>query len=158
MNKKLINLYTDTWGLKFDLAKAATPNADKLASRVGITQFCWTGSRYVGEGMEEGEFTESREDLEGLVKDYEEVSQEGYSDDEDWFDCNLQACSLQVLRSRVFLFSCCTQMLSGLLMKKIDKWFLKNLIYPLSILGSVAKLYDYSEVEFFASLSSQLCC
>jgi hypothetical protein len=33
--------------------------------------------------MEEGEFTESREDLEGLVRDYEEVSQEGYSDEED---------------------------------------------------------------------------
>ena len=39
--------------------------------------------RYVGEGMEEGEFSESREDLEGLVKVYEEVAQDGYSDEED---------------------------------------------------------------------------
>lgn len=67
---------------KFDLlySKRAFVHWVSLSSLITILL---TTAQYVGEGMEEGEFSEAREDLAALEKDYEEVGMDSADAEEE---------------------------------------------------------------------------
>ncbi|KAL3288182.1 hypothetical protein HHI36_002632 [Cryptolaemus montrouzieri] len=64
----------DICSSKLGLERPNYVNLNRLVAQIVLSTT--TSLRYVGEGMEKGEFTEAREDLAALEKDYEEISRD----------------------------------------------------------------------------------